>query len=97
MGLLDSFVAFVESYAPWIVAAILVVGILASVKTGLAGGTTAGLLWLAILFILLGLVLAFLDYTEYGILMVLGGALLGIVDAFHERRLIRRDHSRWRD
>lgn len=97
MALLDELVGFFDPYAIYIAAALLVLGILAAIKTGFSGGTTAGLLWLAILFVLVGIYLVLAGNWEDGLAVVLVGALLGFADSLHERRLTRRDHARMRD
>jgi len=97
MGVVDAFLAFIGPYAVWVALVLLVVGILASVKAGLAGGTTAGLLWLAVRFVLVGIFLCIEGSFTWGVTTLLVAAVLGLADGVHERRLTRRDHARMRD
>ena len=96
MGLLADFVAAILPYTLYLVVAVVVVVIFAAVKDGLAGGTTAGIFWLAVTFGLVGIWLLLTGYLEYSLMAFGLAALIGILDGLHERRLTRRGHARMR-
>lgn len=96
MGLLSDFVALLLPYTLELVLLVVVVTIFAVVRDGLAGGTTAGIFWVAVVFGLVGAWLLLAGYLEYSLGAFGIAALTGILDGLHERRLTRRGHARMR-
>ncbi len=96
MGLLADFVTLIVPYTLELVLLVVVVTIFAAVKDGLAGGTTAGVFWMAVVFGLVGVWLLLTGYLEYSLATFGIAALIGILDGMHERRLTRRGHARMR-
>ncbi len=96
MGLLAQFVYGIVPYTLYLVALVVAVAVFAAVKDGLAGGTTAGIFWLAVVLGLVGIWLLLTGYLEYSLAAFGLAALIGILDGLHERRLTRRGHARMR-
>jgi hypothetical protein len=96
MGIISAVLGILVPYAPWVALGLLLFGGFAAAKSGLAGGTTVGVLWLAVL---LGLVAVFLwlaGFPVYSFLTFLVAVVVGIADGLHERRITRRGYARMR-
>ncbi|MHB8351126.1 MAG: hypothetical protein ACYDFT_00280 [Thermoplasmata archaeon] len=94
MGIGAEVIAVLVPYAPWFALLLLFIGVFGAIKAGLAGGSTAGMLWLAVLFALVGVFLLLSGFLEYALGSFALAALLGIADGLHEKRLTRRAHAR---
>lgn len=94
MDVLDAVVALLAPYAPWIALALGAVGLFSVLRAALSSNTTVGLLWLAVLFGILGAYLLLSGWILYGAI-ALGLAFLVILgDSLHERRVNRRSWGR---
>jgi hypothetical protein len=94
MGLLDEFVALIAPYSLWLVLIVLVLAGFAVFKSSLAGGTTAGIFVLGILFILAGVWLVLTGFTDWAVLLFILGVFVFLIDAWHEKRVTRRGYAR---
>ncbi len=94
MGVFEQVIQVLIPYAPWIALALILLVIVATVRNGIAGGSTLGVIWVAVVFFLVSAYLFLSGYLFYAFLAAFFGVIVALLDGAHERRVNRRAWAR---
>ena len=94
MGAFEQVIGVLVPYAPWIALALVLLVLVATARNSLAGSTSLGFVWVAVIFFLVSAYLFLSGYLLYAFAAAFFGVIVALLDGFHERRINRRAWAR---